>query len=241
MEQKKKQNRFLLWRTDFVGIVMFVSGILLLLNNFDILPGNVFVSKTFLIDRIIGILFLIIGIGFLFFQGAGGGLFWLIIPAGCFLTFGIDILIVDLNHLFSLYSLSFFFTGLGITFILLFLFQKNHWWALIPSGVLLGSASYFFISQLDSLIRYHPILILIGLSISFITIYLFSYQKEKMKWSLLTGLIIFSASLLYFVGIILFHWQVLLPFLIILLGVSLFIFIMLSDSKKKELDVNQDN
>ncbi|HYW82018.1 MAG TPA: hypothetical protein VFB30_02105, partial [Spirochaetia bacterium] len=76
--------RILFWRTDFVGFAMIVSGLFFLLVNFKLIPASEFV-----VPRVLGILFIMIGLIFLFFSGAGRWLTWFVIPAGAFLTVGI--------------------------------------------------------------------------------------------------------------------------------------------------------
>ena len=70
MKERKREPgfRFLFWRTDFVGIAMIVSGAFFLMVNFSLIPASGFV-----LPRVLGILFIMIGLIFLFFPGAGAG------------------------------------------------------------------------------------------------------------------------------------------------------------------------
>ena len=70
MKERKAESRFryLFWRTDFVGIAMIVSGLFFLLVNFKLIPAS-----DFVLPRVLGILFIMIGLIFLFFSGADGG------------------------------------------------------------------------------------------------------------------------------------------------------------------------
>ena len=61
----RKRDRFLFWRTDFVGIAMMVSGALLLAVNFGIVQASQLV-----LARVLGILAMVAGLVFLFFAGA---------------------------------------------------------------------------------------------------------------------------------------------------------------------------
>jgi hypothetical protein len=43
-------------------------------------------------------------------------------------------------------------------------------------------------------------------------------QKQRMRWSLLTGALVVSASLLYLLGILLARWSILWPVILLLAG-----------------------
>lgn len=230
---RRSNNRFIFWRTDFVGVAMIISGIIFLLNNFNIITMQNVLPKTFIISRILGILFMIAGIVFLFFQGAGGGLFWLWLPAGFLFTIGLDILIIGINNFFAVYSGIVFTIGTGLTFLVVFLFRRKHWWALIPSGLSFGFTAWIILLINNSIIGYHPVILIVSLGISFMTIYLLSVQKQKKKWSLITGCINIIISLLYFIVILIYKNKFLLSFILIFLGIGILIYIGLIEMLKR--------
>src|SRR5512136_185582 len=105
MRERRREPGFrnLFWRTDFVGIAMIVCGAFFLLVNFRLVPASGFV-----LPRVLGILFIMIGLIFLFFSGGRRCLTWFIIPAGAFLTVGIVTLVFGWNRFFSVDSASLF-------------------------------------------------------------------------------------------------------------------------------------
>jgi hypothetical protein len=235
--EKKTNNRFIFWRTDFVGIAMIISGIIFLLNNFNIIRMQNVLPSEFIISRILGILFVISGIIFLFFQGAGGRLFWLWLPAGFLFTIGLDILIIGINNIFTPDSGIVFSIGIGLTFLLIFLFRKKHWWSLIPAGISLGFAIWIILIKNNSYIGYHPIILIFNLGITFIIIYIYSVQKIKKKWALITGSIITVVSLMYFVIILIYKNRFLLSIILIILGAGILIFLLIMEIlKRRKLD-----
>jgi hypothetical protein len=209
----QQELRFLFWRTDFVGIAMIVTGAFFLLVNFRIIPAS-----DFVVPRVLGILFMMIGLIFLFFSGAGRWLTWFIIPAGAFLTIGIVTLVFGWNRFFSPDSASLFSLGFGLTFLTLFHFRRGHWWVLIPCGVFIGLSAWVEMIGAVPVLGWHPIAPLLFLGISFLAIWLYSVQKQRMRWSLLAGALIASASVLYLLGILLARWSILWPVILLLAG-----------------------
>jgi hypothetical protein len=220
--------RFLFWRTDFVGVAMIISGLFFLLVNFKLIPAS-----DFVVPRVLGILFTMIGLIFLFFSGAGKWLSWFVIPAGAFLTLGIVTLIFGWNRFFSLESASCFSLGFGLTFLTLFYFRRGHWWVLIPSGVFIGTALWAAAAVWFPVPGGHPVAPLLFLGLSFLVIWLYSVQKERMRWSLLVGAIIVSVSFLYLLGILLARWSILWPILLLLAGLTIPLWILVWERRRR--------
>jgi hypothetical protein len=218
--------RFLFWRTDFVGFAMIVSGLFFLLVNFKLIPVSEFV-----LPRVLGILFVVIGLIFLFFSGAGRWLTWFVIPAGAFLTLGIVTLVFGWNRFFSLDSASLFSLGFGLTFVTLFFFRRGHWWVLIPSGLFIGLAIWVEMGSRYPVVGWHPVAPAFFLGIAFLIIWLYSVQKQRMRWSLLVGALIVSTSFLYLLGILLARWSILWPVVLLLASLLIPLWIVFADRR----------
>jgi hypothetical protein len=218
--------RFLFWRTDFVGIAMIVSGVFFLLVNFKLIPVSAFV-----LPRVLGILFIVVGLIFLFLSGAGSWMSWFVIPAGELITCGIVTLILGLDGIFTLDSAAFFALGLGLSFLTLFYSLRSHWWMLIPSGVSLGAAAGILVGNHYPLFGWHPVIPLFFLGIAFLVIYLYSVQRQRMRWSLLVGFIIITVSILYLLGILLARWSILWPVVLLLAGLLIPVWIIFIDRR----------
>lgn len=223
----RSRFRFLFWRTDFVGIAMIVSGLFILLVNFKVIPAS-----DFVLPRALGILFIMGGLLFLFLTGAGGWLSWFVIPAGTLLTSGLVTLVFGLHRFITLPSAALFSVGVGLTFLAVFFTSRNHWWALLPAGTLFGLASWIVLGSRLPLVGWHPVTVIFFLGLSFTVVYLYSVQKRRMRWSLLTGSLIIVASLLYLLGLLLSRWSMLWPALLLLAGLSIALWIMLADRRK---------
>ncbi len=221
--------RFLFWRTEFVGIAMIVSGLFFLLVNFKVIPVS-----DFALPRVLGILFIMAGLMFLFFTGAGGWLSWFIIPAGILITGGVVTLILGTTLFLSLGSASLFSLGLGLTFLSVFFSRRNHWWALIPAGTCIGLAGWLEGGFLFPLVAAHPVFLVFALGVSFLVIYLYSVQKRRMRWSLFVGLLIAFLSFCYLLVLLLARWSMLWPVALLLLGLLVPAAILLLDRRARE-------
>ncbi len=220
--------RFLFWRTDFVGFAMIVSGLFFLAVNFRLIPAS-----DFVLPRVLGILFIMIGLIFLFFSGAGRWLTWFVIPAGAFLTVGIVTLVFGWHRFFSSDAGSLFSLGFASTFLTLFYFRRGHWWVLIPSGLFIGLGVWGQLGSRLSLIGWHPVAPLLFLGISFLVIWLYSVQKQRMRWSLIVGVLISACSLFYLLGILLAHWSILWPVLLLLTGLLVPLWVVITERRRR--------
>jgi hypothetical protein len=211
---EESRYRFLFWRTEFVGFAMIVSGLFFLLVNFKVIPVS-----DFVVPRVLGILFIMGGLLFLFFTGAGGWLSWFVIPAGLLITGGVVTLILGTTMFLSLASASLLSVGVGVTFLSVFLSRRNHWWALIPAGALIGLAGWIEIGSLVPLLGPHPVFLVFAVGASFLVVYVYSVQKRRMRWSLFVGLIIVFLSFCYLLALLLARWSRLWPVALLLAGV----------------------
>jgi hypothetical protein len=221
-------GRFFFWRTDFVGYAMIVSGLLFLLVNFDLIPAS-----GFILPRVLGILFVMAGLLFLFFSGAGRWLAWFVIPAGVLLTTGIVTLILGLHRLIGPVSACLFSLGLGLTFLAVFLSRRNHWWALIPTGAFAGIAAWVLLGTRFPVVGWHPVPVLFFIGVGFLCIHAASLQKSRMRWSLFTGCGVAGASLFYLLGLLLARWSVLWPVVLLLAGTLVPAVLLLSDRLRR--------
>ncbi len=227
----RSRYRFFFWRTDFVGVAMVICGLFFLLVNFKLIP-----TSDFVVPRVLGILFMTGGLIFLFFTGAGGWLSWFVIPAGVFLTGGVVTLILGTTMFISINSASLFSLGLGLTFLSVFLTRKNHWWALIPACTFFGIAAWTALGSRIPELGYHPLILIFSLGLAFLVIYINSFQKARMRWSFLTGILIMGVSFCYLVALLLAHWSVLWPVILLLVGLLIPVGIVFADRRLREVE-----
>jgi hypothetical protein len=210
----RPRDRFLFWRTDFVGIAMMVSGVLLLAVNFGVVPASPFV-----LARVLGILFMVAGLVFLFFTGAGGWLTWFLIPAGVFLTIGVVTLVLGAGMFMSPLAGVLTAAGFGGTFLAVFLTRRNQWWAIIPAGAFLGVALWAIVGSRFGVIGWHPVPVVLCVGLSFFLIYFSAIQRRRMRWCLLVGALVVAAALVYLLALLLARWLALWPLALVVAGV----------------------
>jgi hypothetical protein len=215
-KERGGRGKFLFWRTDFIGVAMVVTGLFFLMVNFNLIPVS-----DFVLSRALGILFITVGLIFLFFQGAGGGLFWFVLPTGFFFTLGFLTLLMGVDALWSVESFAVFCAGTGLTFLAVFVLRRNQWWALIPAFACMGVSGWLTSASWMPVIGFHPVLPVFCVGLSFLVIYLNSVQKRRMRWSFLTGSIIVALSFAYLLLLLLSRWKMLWPVLLLLFALLL--------------------
>ncbi len=221
------RDRFLFWRTDFVGIAMMVSGILITLVNFGLVPAS-----SFVLPRVLGILLIVGGLVFLFLTGAGGWMGWFMIPSGVLLTFGAVTLVLGSSVFVSPVSAIMTSAGMGMTFLAVFLVWRNHWWAMIASGAFVGLAAWVIVGMGFAVVGWHPVPVVLFLGLSFVAIWASSVQKRRMRWSLVTGSVVVLAAMLYMLGLLLARWIALWPIALVVAGLAVPLVALLADRRR---------
>jgi hypothetical protein len=158
---------------------------------------------------------------------------WFVIPAGALFTSGLVTLVFGLNQISSLGSGSLFSTGIGLTFLAVFLTRRNHWWALLPAGFFIGLGAWAELGSNFRLIGWHPVSVIFCLGISFLLVYTYSVQRRMMRWSLLTGAIIVAISFFYLLAIFLARWSMLWPIVLLLASVLILLWVMFAKRARR--------
>jgi hypothetical protein len=194
------------------GVLLIVGGVLFLLQN---------VGVIFLGNLVWAILLGAAGIAFLTVVIRNHQNWWAVIP-GLILTYLAILMLLDL--IFPAFSNNFggpLFLGIiGAAFIIVYLINRSHWWAVIPGGVMLSLAvvatSDRFLPGLQS-----GGLFFIGLGITFLVLSLLPSPMGRMRWSVIPGGVLFLMGVLLTLsetGLL----NVLWPVALILAGIYLF-------------------
>jgi hypothetical protein len=224
----RQRDRFLFWRTDFVGVAGMVSGVLLLAVNFGIVPAS-----SFVLARVLGILFMVAGLVFLFFTGAGGWLTWFLIPAGVLFTIGVVTLVLGAGMFMSPVAAELTAAGFGLTFLSVFLTRRNQWWALIPASAFLGVSLWALVGTRFPVVGWHPVPVALCVGLSFFSIYLSAIQKRRMRWCLLAGSLAVAAALVWLLALLLVRWLALWPLALVVAGLGVPAGFLLADRRRR--------
>ena len=168
------------------GILLVVIGALLLLQTFDVFD--------FLWDAVWTILLVVGGVGFMFIYVTRPGDWWAVIPGMALLGLGatVGLGVVGLG---GLLDGSVFLGALGVAFWLVYLRERQHWWAIIPGGVL---ATLAIVAGMDDIVPWIETegLFFFGLALTFALVYLLSGLAGRQSWALI------PAGVLFLIGVI---------------------------------------
>lgn len=186
------------------GGLLILGGVMFLLQNLGLLPfGDIFW----------GLLFLLAGAFFLsvFFQNRAN--WWAIIPGFTMLGIGTAfILEVITAGRWSVFSGVIILGSIGLSFLVLYFFEREQWWALIPAGTLFTLA---IVAGLDQVLEGYDMggVFFLGLGLTFAVVALAPVTQPSLRWAwipagilLVMGLILLATS----VNLINYVWPVLL-------------------------------
>ena len=168
------------------GILLITAGVIFLLNNLGVITLNWAV--------LIGPLFAIGGLVFVLVFILNTNEWWALIPGFVLMAIGLIIFMGerDIDFL-GPWSGAIFLGFLGAAFFLIYITHHNHWWAIIPGGVLLTLAGVTLIAEREML---SGVVFFLGLGVTFGLVYLLPKPAGKLKWAL------YPAGILTFVGIL---------------------------------------
>jgi hypothetical protein len=178
---KKDQSR-LIW-----GGILILAGILFLLQELNIL-GNAF-QYLWLILMAAG------AAVFIWIYFTKKEQWWAIIP-------GLTLLGLSLSGLDSLLNFypgsswtgAVFLGCIGLAFWLIYLRRQDHWWAIIPGGVLLTLAA---VAGLDNILDWSEVIFFLGLAVTFALVGILPNQLDT-RWAFI------PAAVLAVLGVALF-------------------------------------
>lgn len=196
------------------AILLIVIGILLLLQNLGILVGVVALIWSLIF-------------------GAGGAVFlyvfltnrtqwWAIIPG--FALLGLAALIA-LDEFWpqvgDILGGALFLGGIGLAFWVIYFVKREHWWAVIPGGVMFTVALIAGLSSIFKGVEMGGVLFL-GLGLTFGLLYFVPTPHGRMKWALIPAAVLLVMGLLITAattGILEYLW----PAALILVGLYLLV------------------
>ncbi len=176
--------------TTFWGIVLILAGVLFLLQNLGILPaGSLFIGGVL---GFFGLLFLSAYVG-------DRQHWWALIPG--IILLGLASLIV-MDAFFpaaaSAWGGSVFLGGIGLSFWAVYLARREHWWAIIPGGVVTTLAVVAGLgSNVDG--NLSGAAFFLGLGLTFLLVALLPNPAGKMTWAYIPGFILLGMGVMMLV------------------------------------------
>ena len=170
------------------AILLIVVGILLLLQNFGILGG--------VVALIWSLIFAAGGLIFLYMFLTNRTQWWAIIPG--FALLGLAALIA-LDEFFPRVGDALggmiFLGGIGLAFWVIYFLNREHWWAVIPGGVMFTVA---LITGLDAVFEGAETggVLFLGLGLTFGLLSLLPTPQGRMRWALIPAAVLLVMGLL---------------------------------------------
>lgn len=174
------------WLSIVSGILLVAAGVIFLLANLDL----IFLDW----EVLIGPLFGVGGLVFLLVFMMNTDDWWALIPA--FVLIGIGIIIFMDNAIGSAadqWTGAIFLGFISLAFLFIYIFHREHWWAIIPGGVLLTLAGVTLVPENDLL---SGGLFFLGLALTFGLVYFLPKPSGKSQWAL------YPAGILLIIGVL---------------------------------------
>ena len=170
------------------AILLIVVGILLLLQNLGILGG--------VVALIWSLIFGVGGLIFLYMFLTDRTQWWAIIPG--FALLGLAALITldqFLPRVGDALGGTIFLGGIGLAFWVIYFLNREHWWAVIPGGVMFTVALIAGLSSIFEGAEMGGVLFL-GLGLTFGLLSLLPTPQGRMKWALIPAAVLLVMGLL---------------------------------------------
>lgn len=170
------------------GSLLILTGVLFLLQNLGFLPvGNLF---WMVLIGLGGAIFLSI-----FFQNRLN--WWALIPG--LMLFSIALVIglgVFAPRLADRWGGSVVLGGIGLSFALIYLVERQHWWAVIPFGVLFTLASMVALDELYPGLE-TPGVFFLGLSATFALVAILPNTQGELRWAWIPAAILLVMGVVF--------------------------------------------
>jgi len=171
------------------GILLVAVGVLVLLQNLHIMRSG--------LSLLWSLLFLAAGAVFTYLYFKDRSNWWAIIPGFTLLGVGMLILLSwALPAIGDTLGTFLLLGAIGASFFVIYANRREHWWPIIPGGVLITVAISTLLEDLLRPAFDTGSLVLIGLGVTFLLVYLLSPVTKKMTWAL------YPAGILAAIGVI---------------------------------------
>jgi len=185
----KKSNRKLLLPI-IGGILLIAAGVIFLLDNLGMIVLDW--------EMIIGPIFALGGLVFLLVFILNTDDWWALIPGFVLIAIGVIIFMGEnMEAVADRWSGAVFLGLLGLSFLLIYLFHTDNWWAVIPGGVLLTLAGVTLLPD-EGLLA--GAVFFIGLALTFGLVYILPKPSGRLKWALYPAGILLAIGVLVYLG-----------------------------------------
>lgn len=165
-----------------IGGLLIVAGILFLLQTLNIIPDawGILWTGVFIVGSIV----------FLYIYFTDRGQWWALIPGLILLGLAGTVFVSTFFPDYSTLAGSFFLGSAGLGFWIIYLTNREFWWAIIPGGVLFTLAA---ISGLDEYVSddVGGGVFFLGLSLTFFLLVLLAQPRKNFWWAYIPAVVLF--------------------------------------------------
>jgi hypothetical protein len=168
------------------GIILIAAGVVFLLDNFGAITLNW--------QMVIGPMLALGGLIFLLVFITNTQEWWALIPGFVLIGLGINTFMSQWLDTYSGRISGAIFLGfVGLPFLLIYIFNTQHWWAIIPGGVL---STLALLNLVPGNAALEGGLFFLGLALTFGLVYILPKPSGRLKWAL------YPAGILLLIGIV---------------------------------------
>ncbi len=203
---RKIQSRFVF------GILLIGAGILFLLQSLGLLEGA---SSIFW-----ALAFAVAGGIFLYVYLTDRTHWWAVIPGLTLLGIGE---LIAASHFFPKYDdilgAPVFMVFISLSFWIIYLTNRENWWAIIPGGVLLTIGIFIGLEELFPDVEMVGVFFL-GLGLTFVVLAYLPSQEGRLRWALIPAAVLILMGVI-FLGTAFAAFEVVIPAAMVLVGLYL--------------------
>ena len=165
-----------------IGALMIGAGVLFLLQTFNIVPNawNILWIGAFAVGALV----------FFYVYFSDRAQWWALIPAMTLFGLAGTVLVASCFPEFADISGAFFLTGISLGFWLIYLTNREFWWAIIPGGVLLTLSAVVFADDWIAGDSGGGVFFL-GLALTFVGVALLAKPRENFWWAYIPAAVLF--------------------------------------------------
>jgi hypothetical protein len=175
----------------WIGAVMILAGVIFLVDNLNLITISPYIW---------GILLIAGGLFFLYIYAADRTQWWSVIPSFIFLGLGaIALLVTAFPEVQGELIPTIILGAIGLSFVVVYLSDRENWWAIIPAGILVSLALALGVSSATGGLGLVSILFL-GIGLTFGILYFLPTPEGRQTWAVYPALGSLAAGVLFSFG-----------------------------------------
>lgn len=174
-----------------IGIGLIVVGALFMLQVFGVVEG--------VLPLLWILVFIASGVIFLYFFWSNREHWWALIPGFALIGLGGLIAISEYGpKALENLAATLFLGSIGVSFLIIYALNREHWWAIIPGGVLLSLAVMIGFEELLGDGELTVSILFLGMALTFGAVALIPTPTGDMRWAWIPAGVLFIIGVIFF-------------------------------------------